>query len=218
VDRSVTLARTSGVMSELSERPETLLSGEDFDAAEHRKAAVEAYQSVRRLYEDFAITVKRILEQTLSANQIAVHSIEARAKSLESFGRKAQTLSASDPSQPKYEQPLTEITDLAGVRVITFFIDNLAKVDALIDREFEVLEKTNRSELLAKEEKLGYQSVHYIVKFKATRSTLPEYARLQNLLAEIQARTILQHAWQKLNMIFSISLSKPCLRRFADVS
>jgi hypothetical protein len=61
-----------------------------------------------------------------------------------------------------------------------------------------VLERINKSWLLEEEEKLGYQSIHYLVQFGAVRCGLPEYARFAGMTAEIQVRTILQHAWAEI--------------------
>jgi len=41
----------------------------------------------------------------------------------------------------------------------------------------------------------GYISLHYIIKLNAARKQLPEYERFKEWKAEIQIRTILQHAW-----------------------
>ena len=55
----------------------------DFDA--HSEAAVARFRSVRLDYELLAEVSKRLLHETLSVSGIRVHSIEARAKSFESF-------------------------------------------------------------------------------------------------------------------------------------
>jgi ppGpp synthetase/RelA/SpoT-type nucleotidyltranferase len=114
----------------------------DFDA--HRQAAVEQYQRVRLLYESFAGTVREILEQALRAASVKVASIEARAKTLESFEDKAATPAEEDPTRPKYPQPLVEITDLAAARVITFFLSTLQDVDRIIAAQFNVLERLDK--------------------------------------------------------------------------
>ena len=49
-----------------------------------------------------------------------------------------------------------------------------------------------------KEDRLGYQSVHYIVELPPNRTCLPEYSRYSGLKAEIQLRTVLQHAWAEI--------------------
>jgi ppGpp synthetase/RelA/SpoT-type nucleotidyltranferase len=169
-----------------------------FDFATHRQKALDAYQAVSGVYADLARAVYSILRTCLDGGDIKVHSIEHRAKDAESFGNKAAAVDPDDPELPKYPAPLTDITDLAGVRVITFFTSTETHVDAIIGREFEVIEKTDRSALLEEEERLGYHSVHYLVRMKPSRFALPEYARFKDLVAEIQVRTILQHAWAEI--------------------
>lgn len=117
------------------------------------------------------------------------------AKDIESFGNKAALPDEDDPSRPKYADPLSQITDLAGVRVITFLPSGVEQVNALVEREFTIVEKINKSGLLEEEEKLGYQSVHYLVQFEEVRCGLPEYARFAGITTEVQVRTILQHTW-----------------------
>jgi ppGpp synthetase/RelA/SpoT-type nucleotidyltranferase len=52
--------------------------------------------------------------------------------------------------------------------------------------------------ILLKEEKFGYGSIHYLARLKENRTNLLEYSRFKNLTAEIQIRTILQHAWAEI--------------------
>lgn len=169
-----------------------------FDPEAIRLQAIDAYQRVRPLYEDFAQRLRGILRQTLSGPKTKVATIEARAKSLDSLGRKASIADENDPSRPKYREPLIEITDLAGVRVITLFPETVDAVGPLIESELEVVEKTDKGDLLRQEERFGYQSVHYLVKLRPNRTALPEYARFKGLVAEIQVRTVLQHAWAEI--------------------
>lgn len=168
----------------------------DFDA--HRQAAVESYQTHESLYADFARAVYSILTTCLENEGIKVHSIDHRGKSIESFGQKSARAADDNPNRPKYADPLRQITDLAGARIITYFTSTEARVDPIIYDQFEVIEKTDRSELLQQEERLGYHSIHYLVKLKENRRGLPEYARFDGLVAEVQVRTILQHAWAEI--------------------
>lgn len=48
------------------------------------------------------------------------------------------------------------------------------------------------------EERFGYQSIHYLVQLTAGRARLPEYSAFSDAIAEIQVRTILQHAWAEI--------------------
>jgi len=93
---------------------------------------------------------------------------------------------------------MTQITDLAGVRVITFFPRNLSDVCTCIDSEFDVAEKKDKGEELVAEGRFGYQSIHYLVQLGVTRTALPEYKKFEGFTAEIQVRTILQHAWAEM--------------------
>jgi ppGpp synthetase/RelA/SpoT-type nucleotidyltranferase len=189
-----------------------------FDFAAHRRAAVEAYQGVRPLYEAFAGVVQRILREALQVSAVAIASIEARAKEVESYGDKAVTPDDADPERPKYSAPLAQITDLTGVRVITFFPKTVEAVDKLIGKEFVVLERVDKSQLLREQERLGYQSIHFLVKLAPNRCDLPEYGRLKDLKAEIQVRTILQHAWAEIEHDIQYksveTIPEPIKRRF----
>src|SRR5262249_23133168 len=91
-----------------------------------------------------------------------------------------------------------QITDLAGVRIITFFPRTIGQVDETLRHEFTILERIDKTDLLIREEKLGYQSLHYVVALQPNRLSLPEYSRYAGLRAEIQVRTILQHAWAEI--------------------
>ena len=171
---------------------------EQFDFAEHRRAAVEEYRRIRGRYEAFAHAVREILVQTLRVADIRVSSVDARAKDPESFGAKAELQSDSDHQAPKYPSPLDEITDLAGVRIITFFPRSVASIGNCIREEFEVIEHTDHSRKLLQDERFGYQSEHYLVRINRRRTALPEYEPHRGLTAEVQVRTILQHAWAEI--------------------
>lgn len=171
---------------------------EEFDFEKHKQLVTEQYQQIRPLYEEFANVVKNVISQALKAHQIRVHSIEARAKTLDSLGKKASTPSFDNPDRPKYLKPLSEFFDLSGVRVITFFPSTQKKVINVIEDEFDIIEKSDKTGLLIKEEQFGYASIYYVVKLKSNRADLLEYNRFKALVAEIQVRTILQHAWAEI--------------------
>lgn len=171
---------------------------DEFDFENHKKTAINEYTKKRPLYEKFSGKVKSVLKKCLGEKSIKYQSVEARAKSVKSFGLKASLQSKDNPNKPKYLNPIEDIKDMAGVRIITFFLKTLDEIDKVICDEFEVLEKSNKNDLLKQQEKLGYQSVHYLIKLKEPRSTLPEYKEYAELIAEVQVRTILQHAWDEI--------------------
>ncbi len=169
-----------------------------FDFEAHGKGAVEQYSKKRGKYQEFAQTVRDILADAIRGQDLRVNDIQFRAKEIDSFGEKAMTPSDQHPEEPKYKNPLTEITDMAGVRVITFFPRTVVQVCECVEGEFEVIEKVDHTAAIHKEERLGYQSIHYLVRFAPNRTKLSEYKRFDGLVAEIQVRTVLQHAWAEI--------------------
>ena len=195
---------------------------EAFDFGEHRRAAVEEYRRVHGRYEAFARAVRDILVEVLRSSDIMVSSVDSRAKDPESFGVKAELPSESDQRVPKYTRPLDEITDLAGVRIIAFFPRDVANIGDCIDKEFDILERTNPTRTLLQEERFGYQSEHYLVKLNSKRTALPEYEPHRGLVAEVQVRTILQHAWAEIehDIQYKASITTPYTirRRFMSLA
>ena len=169
-----------------------------FDFGTHEQAAVTAYLKLRGFYERLAVKVKGILEEALERKGIQVHSVQARAKEPSSFGKKAAQPSEADSERPKYPRPLEQITDLAGVRIITYFPGTLEEIDRILRDEFHIVKRSDKGAELIEEDRFGYQSIHYLLKFTSRRSQLPEYAPFADTLAEIQVRTILQHAWAEI--------------------
>lgn len=178
--------------------PEGEQDTEEFDFEAHRRQAVDEYEAVREGYEECAQTVRSVLRTVLQLEKIETLSVDARAKEVDSFGRKTVTPSEADPTKPKYLHPLEDITDLSGARVITYLLRDVQKVNRLIDREFEIVEKSEKSGLFEEGEKLGYQSTHFLVRFNDDRCALPEYERFKGRITEIQVRTVLQHAWAEI--------------------
>lgn len=169
-----------------------------FDFETHRKKAVEQYARHRGRYEDFAWAVRDILADTIESQGLKINEIQCRAKEIESFGKKAMTTNEQNPEEPKYRDPMSNITDLAGVRVITFFPSTVHDVCQLIQEEFDVIERVDHTATAELEQRLGYLSVHYLVRLGGNRRKLSEYRKFEGLIAEVQVRTVLQHAWAEI--------------------
>lgn len=169
-----------------------------FDSEKYGKEALTKYTPVKSRYEEFARKMELVLNELLHANKIRVHSVTSRAKDEDSFLKKAQKPNPDNPNKPYYSDPLNEITDLAGVRIITYFLQTAELVSNLVESEFEVIEKSDRMKELLAQDKFGYQSIHYLVKLSKPRVLLPEYRNFSNMICEVQVRTILQHAWAEI--------------------
>ena len=174
------------------------LDADKFDFAAHAQAAVNEYLKVHPFWSDVAAAVGRVIDQALKSRDIQVHSVQFRAKEAASFGHKASKPSDDDPNRPKYPDPLQDITDLSGTRVITYFPRTVKAIDQMLREEFDILEVIDKSRDLVEEERFGYQSIHYLVRLSRPRSALPEYRRFSEAITEVQVRTILQHAWAEI--------------------
>jgi ppGpp synthetase/RelA/SpoT-type nucleotidyltranferase len=172
------------------------MSGEPFDFNKHRSDATSAYAGVRDKYENFATTIRQLLETCLEG--IAIHTIEARAKDVSSFAEKAARPERDNQNCPEYPVPLRDIADLAAARIITYFPKTLQQAETIIEEEFDVLERHDKSSGFETSGRLGYQSIHFLVRLRDSRIKLREYATYKDLVAEIQLRTILQHAWAEM--------------------
>jgi putative GTP pyrophosphokinase len=158
--------------------------------------ARQAYEKERKLYADFCRSLVDVLRGCLEAADITVHEITSREKDPDSFEHKAAKRRIDNPDEPKYADPLTQITDKAAVRIITYLLSTVESVCEVIEREFIIRERPELSQ--RDPERLGYASVHYLIAYRANRSRLTDFRKYKGLVAEIQVRTILQHAWAEI--------------------
>ncbi|NOS94402.1 MAG: hypothetical protein HOP30_21010 [Cyclobacteriaceae bacterium] len=151
---------------------------------------IESYKQLRPVYESFAQSLIVLLKSILEANTIKFHLIEGRAKDIDSFKNKIEV------KRGKYKDPLQDVMDLCGIRIIVYYQTDIDKIDKLIRDNFKVdlLNSIDKSTILRSNE-FGYLSNHYIVRINSARVHLPEWKKFKELNAEIQLRTVLQHSW-----------------------
>lgn len=153
---------------------------------------VAEYREKVGVYGDFAGTCRDMVERILRTEGIRVHSVTCRAKSLESLREK---LGRGE----RQCQALSEVTDLAGIRIITYFGDDVDEIGTIIEREFTVIAEQSIDKRKALDpDRFGYLSLHYVCTFPAGRTHFPEYAPYSGYICEIQVRSILQHAWAEI--------------------
>src|SRR5580698_7208334 len=151
---------------------------------------VAVYRERRPQYEAFAHKVKMLLEELLAEANIDVVQVEARTKTVESFTAKL----ARRPG--KYSEPLNNMLDLVGIRVIGYYLSDVARIGSLIESAFEVDPGNSwKQETRSDADRFGYASDHYVASCVQARERLPEWSAYSDLRAEIQVRTVLQHAW-----------------------
>ncbi|HDR7429038.1 MULTISPECIES: GTP pyrophosphokinase [Bacillus] len=150
------------------------------------------YKKQKDLHEEFCKEVQGLLKTILKQNQINCHSIDSRVKEEDSLAAKVEK------GGNKYST-LNDITDVSGIRVITYFSDDVDKVASIIQNEFEI-DETNSVDkrIILDPDRFGYLSLHYVIKLNTVRTSLVEYQRFKDLKVEVQIRSILQHAWAEI--------------------
>ncbi|KFC20409.1 GTP pyrophosphokinase family protein [Chryseobacterium sp. FH1] len=155
--------------------------------------------------------ISSIIIEVLEIEKIPFHAINSRVKEVESFRNKI--------SNEKYDNPIEQITDFAGIRIITYVEEDVQKICKVIESIFEIdIDRSIDKSKNLGTDKVGYKSIHFIAKLKEDRLCLVEYKNLKDLFFEIQVRTILQHAWAEIehdkNYKFSGKLPDEIARRF----
>ncbi|GAA1934729.1 (p)ppGpp synthetase [Nocardioides hwasunensis] len=113
-------------------------------------------------------------------------SVTGRTKSVASFSAKANR---TEGGAALYPDPLEQITDQIGVRVITYVHSDVAAVAELLDDELAILDDRDLGEEMARSGRFGYASRHLLVRAD------DEHPDLAGERASVQVRTVLQHAW-----------------------
>lgn len=153
-----------------------------------KDSPVEEFEYLRPEYVRFTQKLDVLLRDLLRAKNIDFHLQESRTKENSSLREKIVRSAKTGAG------PLNEITDLSGLRVITYYEDDATAVAKLIESEFTVDRESSIVHSAVAAE-FGYKSAHYVVKLSPGRAALLEWNGLADLKAEIQVRTVLQHAW-----------------------
>lgn len=143
---------------------------------------MEEYRKQRPMFLEAENAIATRLRESLTEAGIVVASVESRVKTEKSLASKLELKGA------KYKS-LADITDIIGLRVITFYLDDVDVVASVVERLFDVdWDNTVDKRRLHALDSFGYQSLHYICR-------VPEMP----FRFEIQMRTLLQHAWSNMN-------------------
>lgn len=155
------------------------------------RLTVQTYASMQPDLRDATNRYVSLVTRLLDDAGINYLSVTGRAKSVASFAAKA---ARSVDGTPVFADPLVDITDQIGVRVITYLHSDVAAVADLLAEELEVLGDRDLGQETANEGQWGYASRHLLVGPDATSGTGGSELGLERI-AQVQIRTVLQHAW-----------------------
>ena len=144
----------------------------------HGEMLLLQYRKLRPTLQQLADEASQQLRHALHEQGIYVTAMEHRVKTEKSLTGKLELKGA------KYKS-IDDITDLVGLRVITFYTDEVDKVAVIAKRVFDIdWQESVDKRKLHRLDAFGYNSLHYICRLK---SGGPRF--------ELQMRTALQHVW-----------------------
>ena len=165
----------------------------------HGEALLQQYRTLRPTLDSLSQQAYELMRHALREQGIYVTAMEHRVKTEKSLTGKLELKGA------KYKT-IDDITDLVGLRVITFYSDEVDKVAAIAKRIFDIdwkesVDKRKLHQLDA----FGYNSLHYICRLKTNQGDKsldsPEpgdqepVPLIRQIRFELQMRTALQHVW-----------------------
>lgn len=123
-----------------------------------------------------------------------IDRITARAKAVDRFLAKAQK---EENGTRKYTEPLHQIQDQVGARIITFYQSDVEPVAEIIKKYYRFIEAKNI--IPESEWEFGYFGRHFVVLVPSDLlGELGERALVPKFF-ELQVKTLFQHAWSEAN-------------------
>ena len=155
----------------------------------HCEMILDEYRERIPVFEKAKNVILERMRACLDENRILVAGLEARIKTEKSLTGKLELKGY------KY-RTLDDITDILGIRIITFYSDEVDIISALVEQMFDIdwansVDKRKMLEI----DRFGYMSLHYICRIPETLykdSAMPE---LNQIRFELQMRSTLQHMW-----------------------
>ena len=146
----------------------------------HTEELLDAYRNELPQLEQLAEQASNLLKAALREQNIQLNTFEGRIKTEESLAGKLEKKGY------KYKT-LNDVTDVVGIRVVTYYTDDVDKVAVIAKNIFDIDWKNSVDKRKHQLNSFGYLSLHYICYLKK--------GPLRNIPFEIQMRTALQHVW-----------------------
>jgi ppGpp synthetase/RelA/SpoT-type nucleotidyltranferase len=146
----------------------------------HTAELLESYHEQLPQLEQLIEQASNLLKAALREQNIQLNTFEGRIKTEESLAGKLEKKGY------KY-RTLHDVTDVVGIRVVTYYTDDVDKVAAIAKQIFDIDWKNSVDKRKHQLNSFGYLSLHYICYLKE--------GPLRTIPFEIQMRTALQHVW-----------------------
>ena len=155
----------------------------------HSEFLLEQYDDLQPTLSRMYDFVTDLLNRTLEDNNIEVTSVRARIKTRKSLSGKLAL------KGNKYTE-VTDITDLLGARIITYYTDDVDRIASIVEQIFDIdWENSVDKRRLHDLDSFGYNSLHYICRLPKRLIDEPAFPQMNAIRFELQLRTTVQHAW-----------------------
>lgn len=152
---------------------------------------VERYAADHLKFDAAAREAQDYIAGLLAPHVIPIHAVIGRSKTVTSLRGKIR--------RKNYLNPATEVTDLVGVRVITYFAKHVDIVEAELRASLDIsVRKSRDARRDLGEAQFGYRSIHLIARLRPSPAKLEHNRSIGRRWFEVQIRSILDHAWAEI--------------------
>lgn len=146
---------------------------------------LKKYDKMVPVYKEMIEVVQEIFKTEIENKDYKLHSTNFRIKTKGSLSKKIH-------DKGRKYQRLSDITDVVGIRIVTFMEDQVDVAAERIKDFFVIDEKNTIDKRKAIDPRsFGYMSLHYVVSFPPEE----KYKKFRGIRFEIQIRSLLQHTW-----------------------
>lgn len=161
-------------------------------------------------HDQLLVPISQRLEAHLRdclSSSIRVDRVCTRAKSVERFMQKA---CKQEGGHPKYDDPLEQIYDQVGARIVTFYASDVSRIADDVRRYFHPIE--NQVLVPDGESEFGYVGQHFVLLLPTDVLAGVEGYSDGALFFELQIKTLFQHAWAEAEHDLGYKTSVPLSR------
>jgi len=122
-----------------------------------------AYSTTVRELNEFGVLLCDMIGRLLTSESLNYHSITHRVKTEQSAIKKLA-------AKPQNYRQINDLKDLLGLRIITYFADEVDRIAEIVTTEFAVdqLSSVDKRTILFPD-RFGYSSLHYVLTLNETR-------------------------------------------------
>jgi putative GTP pyrophosphokinase len=161
------------------------------EAKQTVEAVLSEFDSKEGMLGALCVKTKSLIEASLEDARIPYQSVQVRVKSKKKLAEKY--------TNPKKDyRRLEDITDLAGLRIITYYENDVDRAAKVIEREFVVDRGNSVDKRDTEPDRFGYNALNYVCTHLPKRVSDVEYKKFAGVRCEIQITSILRHAWSEM--------------------